>query len=62
MSEEPKSAQAPVVEQSTSSPSLSQELPQHTLRSVNDLLSTPTEGEDLRKSFFLPLELLEESE
>ena len=32
--------------------------PAHTLRSVGDLLATPTEGQDLRKSFFLPLELL----
>jgi hypothetical protein len=28
----------------------------HTLQSVADLLRTPTEGQDLRKSFFLPLE------
>ena len=33
------------------------ESPAHTLESVKDLLRTPTEGQDLRKSFFLPLEL-----
>lgn len=30
---------------------------EHTVHNVADLLKTPTEGQDLRKSFFLPLEL-----
>lgn len=29
----------------------------HALQNVDELLRTPPEGEDLRKSFFLPLEL-----
>ncbi len=32
----------------------------HMLQNVGELLRTPTEGQDMRKSFFLPLELYDD--
>jgi hypothetical protein len=40
----------------TSSTSTAQPQTTHALNNVEDLLRTPTEGQDLRKSFFLPME------